>query len=227
VIASSEASVDAPKEKRIPLLRHLLTRDVTRVAAMLKKGNVVLHQIWRMLYKPVLDHLFRESASKRVRLTPDLAIEQMEKFFESVFLCVKEEGSSATNRVPAPSPRLYFRFGHVTFRREAHHYAIDLFYDTYFPRNHEAPQAASNVVGGGSRRSALQRGTRVMSQPQMIREVLLEHGGPLYVDKIARAIEKTFDVKLKTHDITSVIYRAMREKKFFRKQGINTFALVE
>jgi len=193
---------------------------------MIKKGNVVLHQIWRMLYKPVLDSLFSETASKGVRLTPDMAIEQMEKLFETVFLCVEQEGSSATKKGLSPSPRLYFRFGRVAFRREAHHYAVDLFYSTYFLCKHEAPHAALKMVGGDSGRSALQRGARAMSQPQMIREVLLEHGGPLDVDKIAGAIEKRFKVKLKRHDITSVIYRAMRERKFFRKEGINTFALV-
>jgi hypothetical protein len=67
----------------------------------------------------------------------------------------------------------------------------------------------------------------VPSQPQMIRDVLRAHGGSLDADKIARAIEKRFKVKLKRSDITSVIYRAIRERKLFRKAGINTFALVE
>ena len=198
-----------------------------RVATMIKKGAVSPHQIWRLLYKPLLDKLFSDSVSKGVRLTPDSAIERMGKVLESFFLCVKEEVSSAPHEFPTPSPRLYFRFTQVPFRREAHHYAVDLFYDTYFSRKHGAPHGTSNIAGGHSGQSALQRGTRVLSQPQMIREVLLEHGEPQDVDEIARAIEKRFHVSLKRHDITSVIYRAMREGKYFRKEGINTFALVE
>jgi hypothetical protein len=66
-----------------------------------------------------------------------------------------------------------------------------------------------------------------MSQLQMIREVLLKQGGPLRAEKIAEAIEKRFNVKLKWRDITSLVYRAIRGNKFFRKEGINTFGLVE
>jgi len=66
-----------------------------------------------------------------------------------------------------------------------------------------------------------------MSQVQMIREVLLKHGGPLHADKITEAIEKRFNVKLKRADITPLIYRAIRGSKFFRKEGVNTFGLVE
>ena len=94
-------------------------------------------------------------------------------------------------------------------------------------REVEILRAAAKIVKGDRRRPASQRGTGVMSQVQMIREVLLKHGGPLHADKIAEAIEKRFNVKLKRADITPLIYRAIRESKFFRKEGINTFGLVE
>jgi hypothetical protein len=94
-------------------------------------------------------------------------------------------------------------------------------------REVEILRAAARIVGGDRRRPASQRGTGAMSQLQMIREVLLKHGGPLHADKIVESIEKRFNVKLKRTDITSLIYRAMRGRKFFRKEGINTFGLVE
>jgi hypothetical protein len=61
----------------------------------------------------------------------------------------------------------------------------------------------------------------------VIREALVKHGGPLHLDKIAEAIGKRFNAKSKRQDSRIVIYRAMREGKFFRKEGSNTFALVE
>jgi hypothetical protein len=93
-------------------------------------------------------------------------------------------------------------------------------------REVEILRAAVKIVandhnGSGSRRRGL------LSHPQMIRVVLLAHGRPLHVDKIALAIEKRFDVKLKRTDITPTIYRAIRNNKLFRKQGTNTFGLVE
>jgi hypothetical protein len=94
-------------------------------------------------------------------------------------------------------------------------------------REVEVLRAAAKIVGGDRRGSTSQRGAGVPSQPQMIREVLVEHGGPLHIDKIAEAIEKRFNVKLKRVDITTVIYRAIRGRKLFRKEGINTFGLVE
>ncbi len=94
-------------------------------------------------------------------------------------------------------------------------------------REVEVLRTAAKIIGGDLRRSASRRATGVMSQPQMIRDVLLKHGGPLHADKIAKAIKKRFNVKLKRADITSAIYRAIRGRKFFRKEGINIFGLVE
>ena len=93
-------------------------------------------------------------------------------------------------------------------------------------REVEILRAAVKIVanehnGSRSRRRGL------LSHPQMIRVVLLAHGRPLHVDKIAQGIEKRFNVTLKRTDITPTIYRAIRNKKLFRKEGTNTFGLVE
>jgi hypothetical protein len=192
---------------------------------MAQKGSVILRRVWRSLYKPALDGLFMQAKSKGVRLTPDVAIEEMEQAFKSVFLYVEDKSRSGPKRDVTPGPRLYFRFDRIDFRQEAHHYAVDSFYNMYFSRKHVLPRAVPKIVGGHRRRSALLHGTVIMSQPQMIREVLVKHGGPLHADKIAKAIEKRFSVKIKRHDITSVIYRAIRGKRFFRKEGVNIFGL--
>jgi HB1, ASXL, restriction endonuclease HTH domain len=98
---------------------------------------------------------------------------------------------------------------------------------TTLKREIEVLRAAAKIVGRDSRRSGLQRHTGAMSQPKMIREVLLKHGGPLHADQIAKAIERRFKIKLKRADLTSVIYRAIRGRKLFRREGVNTFGLVE
>jgi hypothetical protein len=66
-----------------------------------------------------------------------------------------------------------------------------------------------------------------ISQPEMIRAVLLEHDRPLHVDELRKKIKERFGTPLKNGDITSVIYRAIRGGAFFRKEGVNTFGLME
>ena len=132
---------------------------------MAKSSSVILHRIWRELYKPVLDKLFRESASKDVSLTPDAALEEMERVLESVFLCVEEENNSKRKKASTIRPRLYFRFERMALRRKAHHYAVDQFYNTYFSHKHEAVHPKLRIVGSDRGRSALQLGTGAMSQP--------------------------------------------------------------
>jgi hypothetical protein len=199
---SKKNSHRAGKTKRWPHPSHQLT---------------ILHRTWRELYKPLLDEFFSEAASKGISLTPDVALKEMEQVLESVFLSIERASKSEHKKVSSIQPRLYLRLERNAFCRKAHHYAVDLFYKPYISHKHETPRDLG--------RSALQQGKGIMSQPQMIKEVLSEHGGPLYVDKIAEAIQKRFGVKLKRHDITSVIYRAMRKRKIFRKEGISTFAL--
>jgi hypothetical protein len=88
-------------------------------------------------------------------------------------------------------------------------------------------RAAAKIVGAEQRETAPHARSNHMSQPQMIRAVLLEKTRPLHVDQIAEAIGKRFKVRLKRTDITPIIYRAIRAKKLFRKEGTNTFGLVE
>jgi hypothetical protein len=66
-----------------------------------------------------------------------------------------------------------------------------------------------------------------ISQPQMIKAALLEQARPLHVNELRKKIEEKFGVRLKNCDITSVIYRAMRGGALFRKEGVNTFGLIQ
>jgi hypothetical protein len=194
---------------------------------MVEKGSVILRRIWSKLYKPALDDLFRGAASKNVFLTPDAALEVMEHAFKSVFFLVDDQAGSGLKKNLPSAPRIYFRFDRIAFRREAHHYAVDSFYKAYFARGRKLLPSAQKILHGGRRRLGSKGSNRLLSQPRMIREILLKRGEPLHADKIAQAIEKRYKVRLKKADITSVIYRAIRGNKFFRKEGINTFGLLE
>jgi hypothetical protein len=67
-----------------------------------------------------------------------------------------------------------------------------------------------------------------LSQPEMIREVLLEHGGPMHVSAIAEAIQKKYGKEIATHYITAMIYRYIKRGKTFQKaEQPNTFGLLE
>lgn len=59
-------------------------------------------------------------------------------------------------------------------------------------REIEVLRAATRIVGGSARVSAPRINGRKLSQPQMMRAVLLEHGRPLQVEKLAEAVEKKF-----------------------------------
>jgi hypothetical protein len=94
-------------------------------------------------------------------------------------------------------------------------------------REIEILRAAAKIVAADDQNgSGLRRGG-VLSQPQMIRVVLMDRGRPLHVDEIAEAIAKRFKLNLKRTDITPTIYRAIRNKKLFRKVGTNTFGLLD
>ena len=76
-------------------------------------------------------------------------------------------------------------------------------------------QGADNAVG------------TTATQPAMIRSILLEKGQPLHVEKIAAGIKRKYGVKFKPLYLTSIIYRIMKKGKLFRKEGPNTFGLLE
>lgn len=83
-----------------------------------------------------------------------------------------------------------------------------------------------NDKAGGSLADATNATT--LSQPQMIRSVLLEKGRAMHVSKISDAIKKKYKVRLKSLYLTSIIYRHIkRGGQVFRKEGGNTFGLLE
>lgn len=90
----------------------------------------------------------------------------------------------------------------------------------------ESEKASVKNSGAKTRGTRLATGT-VVTQPLMIRSVLLDKGEPLHVDKIAEGIKKKYGLKFKPLYLTSIIYRIMKKGKLFRKEGPNTFGLLE
>ena len=86
---------------------------------------------------------------------------------------------------------------------------------------------AGQILDGRVESSRTNLNRNKVSQTQMIRAVLLEHDRPLHVDELRKEIKERFGTPLKRHDLTSVIYRAIRGSTFFRKEGVNTFGLIE
>lgn len=71
--------------------------------------------------------------------------------------------------------------------------------------------------------------TGIVSQPQMVKAVLLEAGHPLHVTEIVAAIKKKFGRKLKQPHLTALLYRYKKNGKLFYKDDRrpNTFGLLE
>jgi hypothetical protein len=67
----------------------------------------------------------------------------------------------------------------------------------------------------------------VITQPLMVRSVLLDCGVPMHVQQISADIKKKYAVVLDPQYLTSIIYRLMKKGKLFRKAGPNTFGLLE
>jgi hypothetical protein len=86
---------------------------------------------------------------------------------------------------------------------------------------------AGQILDGRFESSRTNLNRKNVSQTQMNRAVLLEHDRPLHVDELRKEIKERFGTPLKRHDLTSVIYRAIRGSTFFRKEGVNTFGLIE
>jgi hypothetical protein len=105
--------------------------------------------------------------------------------------------------------------------REKEEQLLDLQQEIEILRN------AGQILGGGVESSRTNLNRNKISQTQMIRAVLLEHNRPLHVDELRKEIKERFGTPLKRHDLTSVIYRAIRSGALFRKQGVNTFGLIE
>jgi hypothetical protein len=80
--------------------------------------------------------------------------------------------------------------------------------------------------GSGKSRIAALPGVE-LTQPVMIRAVLMDKGEPLHVEKISDEIKRKYAVKLNPQYLTAIIYRAMKKNRFFRRVGANTFGLLE
>ncbi len=89
----------------------------------------------------------------------------------------------------------------------------------------ESPRPLSKKEKAGKGVS-LPTGT-VVTQPLMIRSVLIEGQQPMHVDAISEAIKKKFAQKLEPQYLTSIIYRLMKKGKLFYKSKQNTFGLLE
>jgi hypothetical protein len=94
-------------------------------------------------------------------------------------------------------------------------------------RQVEALRVAAQLVREAEKLGSQKEEPKTPSQPEMIRIVLTEHEKPMHVDQISKAIKKKFQVKLKPLYLTSIIYRLMKSGKLFRKEGPNTFGLLE
>jgi hypothetical protein len=98
---------------------------------MVEQDSVTLRKIWRKWYKLALDGLFKEFEAANILLTPDAAIEEMEKLFKGALDHNESVDDPEPTNNPIEKPRL--RFDDIAMTREAHHYAVDLFYKYFFP----------------------------------------------------------------------------------------------
>ena len=86
---------------------------------------------------------------------------------------------------------------------------------------------AGQILGARVESSRTSQNRNGISQVKMIRAVLLQHDRPLHVNELRKRIKEKFGKTLENRDLTSVIYRAIRGGTFFRKEGVNTFGLLE
>jgi hypothetical protein len=94
-----------------------------------------LRALWRKRYTELLDSIFKECASHELTIGPYDALDLMEE-------CLKRlafDGKQSNLHETRPGSRSNLRFDFVAYRREAHHYAVEQFYKTYFPRKRGAP----------------------------------------------------------------------------------------
>jgi len=83
-----------------------------------------LRRMWRKRYTSLLDMVFKEYKSVGLFVTPDEAMDVMEELLPA--LVSEDKGSE-----PEGGGHV-FRFDFAAFRSDAHHYAVDLFYKTYY-----------------------------------------------------------------------------------------------
>jgi hypothetical protein len=85
-----------------------------------------LREMWRKRYTHFLNSIFEECASNEITVGPDEAMDWMEE-------CLVGDGKQSNLDETMPAPVSSLRFDFAAYRRDAHHYAVDQFYKTYFP----------------------------------------------------------------------------------------------
>jgi KaiC/GvpD/RAD55 family RecA-like ATPase len=177
---------------------------------MVEQDSVVLHGIWCKWYKPTLDELFKEFESAGFWLTPDAAIEEMEKLFNRVL--GRTEAAGGANPKNDAMQSTMFRFDHVAMTCEAHHYAVDLFYKYYFPRTPESKGKA-------------RRGTTRLPEKYLDRILKLLRRGKNYV-QIAQLLGQPKDRMRHQVEIAEARFRevAARVRKLGAAQWSREFS---
>jgi hypothetical protein len=99
--------------------------------------------MWRKRYRFTLDAIFEEYSSVGMMVAPDEAMDLMHDLLRDWVSRDASEASKATSR-----PATLVRFDSDAFSREAHHYAVDLFYKTYFPRGRGTPPLPDSYLNG-------------------------------------------------------------------------------
>ena len=115
----------------------LLSFEMPRGEVAVIKEGLALRRMWRELYRDALNCIFEESASREIVIGPDIAVALMEEEAAKAFV---DRPPQSTGTRAFPSSTHMFRFDFDAYRREAHHYAVDKFYKTYFPRKRGAPR---------------------------------------------------------------------------------------
>ena len=93
-------------------------------------------------YTSLLDLIFEECASHNITLEPDEALDWMDELLKK--LVTDDEESKREETTSGVTSIL--RFDSAAYRRDAHHYAVDRFYKTYFPRKRGAPPLPTDYV---------------------------------------------------------------------------------
>ena len=89
-----------------------------------------LRKRWREQYTRFLDMVFDTAASEKTFIRPDEAMDCLEKFLA----WDGERRHCKSGKDTSDDPPVVARFNLSAFFRDAHHYAVDRFYKTYFPR---------------------------------------------------------------------------------------------
>jgi hypothetical protein len=98
------------------------------------KQGAVLRQMWRERYVSLLKVIFEEHESAEILIMPDEAMQIMEEILGTMIGTESDDKPSG------------LRFDFAAFRREAHHYAVDQFYKTYYGGRKGSPPLSINYM---------------------------------------------------------------------------------